>query len=136
MHYLLLIGALLFFAFMAPLKVTLATCLLLLIIPTVVKISAQSVVGLDFSFGEAFKAVALSFIFISVALFTLVSFVIGTSAHISGLPSLAVLAGIFSAYVLGFSLALGTTFGASAVIALISTVVSGLLLWVGKSVLF
>ena len=135
MHYPLFVVAFTFFAFLAPLKVTLITCATLLMITTVVKISAQSVVGLSFSFGEAFKAVALSFFFLVVALFTLFSFSIGTQAQISGLPVLGVLAGFFSAYILGFKWGLGTTFGASAVIALISTLISTLFLWIGKSLL-
>lgn len=135
MHYVLFTSAFLFLAFIAPLKATLLTAAVLLIVTTVVKISAESVVGLDFSYGEAFKAVGLSFFFLGIALFTLVSFSFGTGAQIYGLPALAVIAGIFSAYILGFKFGLGTTFGASAVIALISTLISSLFLWIGKSLL-
>lgn len=102
MHYALFVSAFVFFAVLAPLKITLFTCAMLLLVTSVVKISAQSIVDLEFSYGEAFKAVALSFFFLVLALFTLVSFFIGTSAQISGLPALAVLAGFFSAYILGF----------------------------------
>ena len=135
MHYVLFTGAFLFLAFIAPLKATLLTAAVLLIVTTVVKISAQTVVSLDFSYGESFKAVALSFFFLCIALLTLVSFSFGTGAQISGLPALMVLAGFFSAYILGFKFGLGTTFGASAVIALISTLISSLIFWIGKSVL-
>lgn len=134
MHYALFVSAFVFFAVLAPLKITLFTCAMLLLVTSVVKISAQSIVDLEFSYGEAFKAVALSFFFLVLALFTLVSFFIGTSTQISGLPALAVLAGFFSAYILGFKFGLGTTFGASAIIALVSTFISSLLFWMGKTV--
>jgi hypothetical protein len=45
----------------------------------------------------------------------------------------AVLAGLFVAYTLGFQIGIGTSFGASAVVALISTLVSGAILWSVKN---
>lgn len=136
MHYLLFIGAFLFFAFIAPPKVTILTCGLLIISALVVKVAAQTVANTSPSLGESFKSVGLSFAFLAIALFTLTSFSRGTGvSQFAGLSAVAVLGALLGSYVLGFKIALGTSFGASAVIALISTTVSGLLLWVAKGVL-
>ena len=128
MQYLLLIGAILWFAFIAPLKVTLATCLFVLVILSVVRFSAQAVTGVEATFGEAAKAISLSFVFLVIAIFTWISFSLGVpkgvSIQITGLASYAVLGATFAAYVLGFKLGLNISFGASAVIALISSVAS------------
>jgi hypothetical protein len=136
MHYLLFIGAFLFFAFMAPVKVTVVTCMLLLLVTSVVKVSANAVANTNTTFGEAFKAVGLSFFFGVVALFTLVSFSKGTgTSTFSGLSAMAVLCALLASYVLGFKVALGTSFASSAVIALISTIISGVVLWAARSLL-
>lgn len=127
MHYLLLISAIIWFSFIAPLKVTLATTLFVLLTLVIVRFSAQAVTGLQASFGEAAKALSLSFLFLAIALFTLVSFYYGpkgVSIHLTGLGIYVVFGATLAAYVLGFKLGLGISFGASAVIALISSVAS------------
>ena len=127
MHYLLLIGAILWFAFIAPLKVTLATSLFILLILALVRFSAQAVTGAQASFGEAAKAVSLSFIFLAIAIFTLISFSYspkGVNIELSGLAGFAVFGATLAAYILGYKLGLGISFVASAVIALISSVAS------------
>lgn len=128
MQYLLLIGAILWFAFIAPLKVTLATCLFVLVILSVVRFSAQAVTGVQATFSEAAKAVSLSFVFLVIAISAWVSLSFGVpkgvSIQISGLGGYAVFSSALVAYVLGFKLGLGISFGASAVIALISSVAS------------
>ncbi len=125
MHYLLLIGAFIFFAFIAPLKVTIVTCLFLLVIAAVVRFSTQAVVGFETSYGQAAKAVGLSFFFLLVAFFTLFSFAKGTGINkFTGLAGNLVFAGFFSAYVLGFKLSLSLSFGQSAAVAIVSTVLS------------
>ena len=128
MQYLLLIGAILWFAFIAPLKVTLATCLFVLVILSIVRFSAQAVTGVQATYGEAAKAVSLSFVFLVIAIFTWVSLSLGdpkgVSIQISGLGGYAVFGATLAAYILGFKVGLGISFGASAVIALISSVAS------------
>lgn len=125
MHYLLFIGAFLFFAFIAPLKVTLATCLLLLLVTTIVRFTARAVAGVEASYGEAAKAMGLSFFFLFLAFFALLSFAKGTGVtQFTGLAGHLVFAAFFVAYVLGFKLSLGLSFGASAVVAVVSTVAS------------
>ena len=128
MQYLLLIGAILWFAFIAPLKVTLATCLFVLVILSVVRFSAQAVTGVQATFGEAAKAVSLSLVFLAIAIFAWASLSLGvpkgTSIQITGLGGYAVFGSTLAAYVLGFKLGLGISFGSSAVIALISSAAS------------
>jgi hypothetical protein len=136
MHYLLFIVASLFLLAIVPLKIAVAICVMLVLITGVVKFSAQIYTSTSVLFADAFKAVSYAFFFLVVALFTLLSFQKGTGiSQFSGLPALGVLAGLFSAFAIGFELGLGTTFGASAIIALISTVISGVLLWIVKLVL-
>lgn len=112
MQYLLLIGAILWFAFIAPLKVTLATCLFVLVILSVVRFSAQAVTGVQATFGEAAKAVSLSFVFLVIAMFAWVSLSFGVpkgaSIQISGLGGYAVFGSTLAAYVLGFKLGLNS----------------------------
>lgn len=128
MQYLLLTGVILWFAALAPLKVTLATCLFVLVILTIVRFSAQTVTGVQASYGEAAKAVGLSFLFLGIAIFTLVSLSFGIprgmNIHLTGLASYVVFGATLAAYVLGFKFGLGISFGASAIIALISSAAS------------
>jgi hypothetical protein len=140
MHYLLFIGAFLWFAFIAPLKVTLATSVLLVLITGVVTTTTRLVSGVQPSYGDAAKAVALSFFFLAIALFTLLSFFVGTSStglniQITGLAAWTVLAALLAAYTLGYKFSLGLSFGASAVIAAVSTGVSTVLFLVAKAIL-
>jgi hypothetical protein len=125
MHYLLFLGAFLFFAFIAPLKITLATCLMLLIITTVVRFTTRAVAGVESSYGEATKAMALSFFFLVIAFFTLLSFASGTGVtQFTGLAGYLVFLAFFAAYVLGFKLSLGISFIASSLVAVVSAVAS------------
>jgi hypothetical protein len=125
MHYLLFLGAFLFFAFIAPLKVTLAACLMLLVVTTVVRFTTRAVAGVESSYGEAAKAMALSFFFLLIAFFTLLSFATGTGVtQFTGLAGYLVFLAFFVAYVLGFKLSLGLSFVASIVVAMVSTATS------------
>ncbi|SEL70511.1 hypothetical protein SAMN05518845_11076 [Variovorax sp. YR750] len=134
MHYLLFIGAILFFAFMTPLKLAVAVCALVLVVTVVVKVSAQVVAGNSPTLGESFKSVFYASLLVALALLAFMSFSSGTGMHhVDGWPAVAVLAGLFVAYTLGFQIGIGTSFGASAVVALISTLVSGAILWSVKS---
>ena len=131
MHYLLFIFAFIWFAFIAPLKVTLAICLSLILITSIVKATATAIVG-STSFRDSFKSVGLAFMFLGIALFTLISFSKGAE---QGAPILLVLSGFLVAYILGFKVGLGASFGASAIIAAVSTTVSGALFFCLKPLL-
>jgi hypothetical protein len=125
MHYLLFIGAFLFFAFIAPLKVTLAACALLLILVAVVRYTAATVSGAESSYGEAAKGVGLSFFFVVIAFTILISFATGTGiSRFTGLAGAVVFAAFLAAYALGFKLSLGLSLGGSAVVSLVAAVVS------------
>ena len=123
MHYLLFILAFIWFAFIAPLKVTLAICLSLILIVSIVKTTATAVMG-STSFGDSFKSIGLAFVFLGIALLALISFSKDTG---QGAPAILVLPGFLAAYILGFKVGLGASFGASTIIAAVSTAVSGAL---------
>ncbi len=130
MHYLLIFGAFLLFVFTAPVKVTLATCAVMLVITSVVKALTHAMTGTSATYGDAFKAVGLAVVFMLIALFTMMSFAFGGApSDLRSLPGFAMNGALFGSYVLGFSVALDTTFGVSAVIALISTAASALAIW-------
>ena len=125
MQYLLFIIAFLFFAFIAPLKLTLATCLFLLLNIAIIRFTAKVVSGAESSFSDAAKAMALSFVLLVGAFFVLLSFSQGTGiTQFTGLAGLLVFSAFLASYVLGFKLSLGLAFGASAVVAFVSSVAS------------
>jgi hypothetical protein len=137
MHYLLFIGAFVFFAFMAPLKLTIAVCALVLFVTVVVKISAQVVGGVSPTLGESFKSVFYASLLVALALLAYMSFFAAAGIHhVNGTPALLAMVGLFVAYTLGFQIGIGTSFGASAVVALISTLLSGAILWSVKGLAF
>jgi len=132
MQYIILVISLIVFAVWAPVKVTAITLVGMFVIASVVRTVAQSVAGTTFTYGESLKAMGYSFALMLLATFTIFSFVLGAGASISGIGGLLVLAAFFASYILGFSIGLGTNFGASAIIALISTVISSVLFFIGK----
>jgi hypothetical protein len=131
MHYLVIAIAFLAFAAIAPMHVTIVACIILILIPTIVRYTAKALAGVEPTFGEAFKAVALSLFFVALSAFMLGSAMGGI--HATGAFALVLFGGFFAAYVLGFKVSLGTSFGASAAIAAVSTVVSVGALWLLKS---
>jgi hypothetical protein len=137
MHYLLFIGALLFFAFMTPVKLAVAVGALVLFVTVVAKVSAQVVAGVSPTLGESFRSVFYASLLVALALLAFLSFTSGVAVHhVDGWPAVAVLAGLFVAYTLGFQLGIGTSFGASAMVALISTLLSGAILWSVRNLAF
>jgi hypothetical protein len=56
--------------------------------------------------------------------------------QVEGVAAIALVCGLFAAFVLGFKIGLQASFGSSAAIAAISTVVSSLLLFALRPVLF
>ena len=138
MHYLLLVGSFLWFAFIAPFHVTVATSIFLVLVTGVVSITARMAAGIAPSLIESAKAVALSFFFLAIALFTLIGFFLGAGATVMGaimtlLASWLAPVFFFSAYVLGYKFSLGISFSASAIVAVVSTIVSTLLFLAAKN---
>jgi hypothetical protein len=135
-HYLLIVGALLFFAFIAPVTITLGLALAFALVTGVVALTTKLVSGVETTIGSAAKAACLAFALLALALFTLISFSSGTGIQqFSGIPALALLAACMLSYSLGFKLALGVPMGSSIVIAGISTVVSAIALPLLKGVI-
>ncbi|MGG6463676.1 hypothetical protein [Solilutibacter silvestris] len=124
MHILLLVFFLIAVIAFAPAKWGLAFCGLIVAIPLIVKATAQKFSGAEFTFWDSAKAVALALFLSFVFLLVLLS--IGHGEARLGIP---LLLAFFCSYVLGFKLSLGTSFGISAGIAAVSTVASGILVW-------
>ncbi|MDP2028420.1 MAG: hypothetical protein Q8K12_02145 [Thiobacillus sp.] len=133
MQHIILVVSLIIFAIWAPVKVTIITLFGTFVIAATVKTVAQSVAGTSFSYGESLRAIGYSFALMLLAIFTIFSFLLGSSANISGVGGLIVFVAFFVSYVLGFSIGLGTNFGASSIIAFVSTVISSILFYIGKS---
>ena len=95
------------------------------------------VAGVSPTLGESFKSVFYASLFVALVLLAYMSFFAGTGIHhVDGTPALLAMAGLFVAYTLGFQIGIGTSFGASAVVALISTLLSGSILWSVKGLAF
>jgi hypothetical protein len=137
MHYVLFIFAFLLFAFIAPAETVFSLCLSLLLVTSVVKFTASAVTGdREISLAQSFKSVALACFFLAIALFTLRSFSRGTGiSDFTGVSALPVLGGFLFSYILGFRFGLGTSFGASAIIAVFSTIVSAALYFLFRTML-
>jgi len=129
MHLTLLVLAFLWFAFIAPLKVTLAVVASIVLVTAVVHLVAKSVVG-GTSLYDAFKSVGLSLAFLLLGIVCFLSFVKGTGlSSFNEFGVLAVLAFFFASYALGFRFGLRATFGASTLVAAISSITSAALLF-------
>jgi len=131
MHYLLFTLAFLWFAFIAPMKVTLAVCVSLLLVTSLVRVVASRVIG-PTTYLEAFKAICLAFVFLVIGIVLLSSF---TATAGQGAPLVLVIVGFLAAYVLGFKVGLQANFGSSAVVAGVSTLGSVVLFLVLKPLL-
>jgi hypothetical protein len=125
MPILLGIGFLLFVAFLAPLKVTLAASSLFILCLVIVKVSTTIIAGADVTFRDCAKGVGLSLFFLAIAVFTLISFSKGSGVStFTGATGLALLAAFFAAYAAGFAIALQVNFMASLGIAAIAAAAS------------
>lgn len=136
MQYLFLVGSLMILAVWAPPVVTALILVGVFVNATIVKVTTAAVADLQVSLGTAVKAIGYSLALMLVAVFTLSSFLfgIGPEVTVTGVAALALLATIFVAYVLGYSIALGTDAGTSVIVAVVSTVASGLLIYVGRAI--
>jgi hypothetical protein len=134
MQYLFLTFMLLAVVVFAPLRVTLSLLATTAIISLVVKLTATKVMG-PVSITDAARSVAWAFALLAIA-------VVGSlwvsqgQLHVEGVAAVALLCGLFAAFVLGFTIALQASFGGSAIIATVSTAISALILFVLQPVLF
>lgn len=121
-------GALALFAYLAPLKIVVPTLLLLPLLAAVVRTAATAFTSARPTFGETVRAVAYAFLLFGFGALVVFAFSIGGDSLRSGALLVAVVfAGTFCASVPGFVLGLGTTIAHSALLALISGVVTSLL---------
>ncbi|UJJ31730.1 hypothetical protein [Halopseudomonas maritima] len=118
----LLVLAFIFFAAIAPIETTVAFLISVVATTLLIKVSTKLITHNDVGFLDALKAVGLSTVFAILAFMGLVG---STLAGVGGLSILLCIGLFFVAYIAGFSIALGTSFGQSAIIALVSSVVSG-----------
>ena len=134
MQYLFLAFAALAVAAFAPLEVTLSLIAVVAVISLVVKVAATKIIG-PVSIKDAVRSVACAFSLLTAAvLFAL--WVSEGRLQVEGVAALALISGLFVAFVLGFKIALGASFVASAATAAVSTVVSAALLFVLRPLLF
>lgn len=130
MAYLLVVLFFLALFVVAPLKGALVFSGSLLLASLAVQATSSAVSMVSVSLTEAFKAIVLSLFFTAIAAFTAVSFMVGAPRELLNSGSgLVLLALQYGAYVLGFRMALGLTFAHSAVVAVISTLVTSVAIW-------
>jgi hypothetical protein len=134
MQYLFLAFVALAVAAFAPLKVTLSLLAVIAIVSLVVKVAATKVIG-PVSIKDAVRSVAWAVSLLTVAVLCLL-WVSGGRLQVDGIAALALICGLFAAFVLGFKIALQASFGTSAAIAAVSTLVSAVLLFALKPLLF
>jgi hypothetical protein len=109
----------------APARVSIIFCALVVLVPMLVSALAKKVADAEVTFVAAAKAVALSLVLVFVLGLMLLTSAQGSLTIGPGLLVLFLLA-----YTLGFKLVLGTSFRASAIIGLAAAVASGALAWI------
>lgn len=125
---LVLIVIALFAAFIVPVNVLATGTVLLIAIAFVVRGIARAVTGNEATLGESFKAVGLSLFFLFIAI-TAVMSAGSRPGGLNGIPALLGVGAMFVAYTAGFVVALGASFRQSALIAVVSTSLSAVLVY-------
>jgi hypothetical protein len=125
MHNILLILALIWFAFLVPPKVAVMTAVGAFLIAVSVRAITAHVSGMQVTYVASIKAVFWSIAFFVIALLLVLGgFQHFTFAALVAFNPVVVPAILLGAYVLGFHFCLPTSFGASAIVALLSTIAS------------
>ncbi|MDQ1920985.1 hypothetical protein [Massilia pseudoviolaceinigra] len=128
MHYLLIIGAFLLFAFMAPPMVTLATIGAFGLVAMVGARTVKAVTGAQVGWDKVLQSVALAFVFSGVAL-------AGMMSLFGSVNLVLLLVALLIAYISGFRIGLGIDFKAAAIVALITSLMSAVLFWLVKTII-
>jgi hypothetical protein len=131
--YLFLTVAIVAIAAFASPKFSLSLLGCLVLVTTVVKVTATQIMG-SVSIGAAARAVAWASLFPALAMLVLLLISKG-SVQLEGFAVVIVLFLLFTSFVLGFKISLGADFGTSATIAVVSTLVSSGLLYLLKPLL-
>lgn len=134
MQYLFLAFAALAVAAFAPLEITLSLVAVIGLVSFVVKVTAAKIIG-PISIKDAARSVAWAFSLLAAAVLC-VLWASGGQLQMEGIAALVLIGGLFASFVLGFKIALETSFGSSAAIAAISTAVSAVALLALRPVLF
>ena len=134
MPYLFLVTLAVAMVAFAPLKFTLSLFLSIALVIVVVKITASRIAE-PVSFGAAAKAVAWACVLPALTLLVMLIQFKGV-VQFEGFVGTLLFSVLFASFALGFKLSLNTTFNTSATIAVISTAVSGGLLFLLKPLLF
>ena len=135
MHNILIILGVIWFAFLAPPRVVAITAVGCFLIAASVSAIATRVSGAPVGYLSSIKAVLLSLVFFSVAAFMFVGGLQHfTFATLVALNPFVVPVGLLGAYVLGFHLCLPTNFGASALVAALSTIASAAVIFGLKTI--
>ena len=125
MHIVLIILGIVWFAFLAPPKVVAITAVGCFLIAASVKTIVSTTTGMQVSYLSSIKAVFLSTFLVSIALLMPAGgFTHFTFAFVLALNPVVVPASLLGAYILGFDLCLPISFGASALVAFLSTIAS------------
>jgi hypothetical protein len=134
MPYLFLTVAVVAVAAFASVKFSLSLFACIALVTIVVKLAATYFTG-PVSFGAAARSVAWACVL--PALVT-VAMLLTSKGQVraEGITAILLLTVLFASFILGFKFSLGATFGASAGIAVVSTLVSGGLLYLLKPLLF
>ena len=132
--YLFLSVAALAIAAFASLKFSLSLLTCLALVTAVVKITAGKVMG-PVSVGAAARAVAWSSLLPALVMLVLLLGSKGT-VQVEGFAAILIVFVLFASFVLGFKFSLGTGFGTSATIAVVSTLIASGLLFLLKPLLF
>lgn len=122
MHYLLFVGLALWVAFLVPVKITVAIVAFVIFLTSLIRYTAFSVSSTRISLEDSTKAIAASLFYMLIALLTLFSFYKGNG--LGGIPVALISGALFLSFVTGLSHCLKLTLVHSALIALVSTVMS------------
>jgi hypothetical protein len=124
------------FVMIAPLKVVALTVAGFGSASLVVQATALSISGVKVTIAQAFKTIILSFLLSLLAGFTLVSFVRGAPHFmLNDITGLGALAFQYGAYVLAFRMGLGLTWLHAALVAVVSSTITGVCIWAAARLL-
>lgn len=122
MHYLLLIGVLLWVAVLVPAKTTLTIIAFTVFLTSVIRFAAFSVSSIKVTFADSAKAVGISLFYMAIAAMTLLSFFKGN--RLGGVPLPLVFGTFFLSFAASMSQSLKLPFAHGSFVALIAAVVS------------
>lgn len=132
MHYFLLVMVVLFLLVLFPIHYTAPFIASFVLTPLLVSMASSALIKVPLSFWDIIKGMILSVLFVVLAV--IAAMAVFGSIQASGLFAIVLLLLMFAAFVLGYKVALGLNFMASAIIAVLSTVINALVLALTKAV--